>query len=180
MSETRSVLLVSGMSNTMMNAATAICTTSAAIQMTGPQPASLQRNRSPTSALSRPVPQRRLTYQHHATDGPYPIAVSSATYTRSGQSKRDSTSINNRPPTNDAKRMTSAPTAAVSGSDGCGAAGGASVIGAGTKNVGGAQSMSVEVARAGPSVRIRVPARRGRRGWWELCHGQGAITGGEA
>ena len=30
--------------------------------------------------------------------------------------------------------------------------------------------MSVEVARARPSVRIRVPARWGRRGWWELCH----------
>jgi len=70
MSETRSVLLVSGMSKAITNAAIPIWTTNAAIQMTGPQPASLQRNRSPTSAASRPVPHRRLTNQHHATDGP--------------------------------------------------------------------------------------------------------------
>ena len=139
MSETRSVLLVSGTSNTMISAATAICTTSAAIQMTGPQPASLHRNRNPTSALSRRVPHRRLTYQHHATEGPYPIVVNSPTYTSRGQSKRDSTSISSRPPTNDPNRMTSAPIAATSGSDGCGSAGGASVVGAGTKTVGGAQ-----------------------------------------
>ena len=140
MSDTRSVLLVRGMSNTMISAATAICTTRAAIQMTGPHPASLQRNRNPTSALSRPVPHRRLTYQHHATDGPYAIAVSSPTYTSSGQSKRVSTSINSRPPTSEAKRMTSAPPAAASGSDGCGAAGGAKAIGGGMNSVGGAHS----------------------------------------
>jgi hypothetical protein len=70
MSDTRSVLLVSGMSKAITNAAIPIWTTKAAIQMSGPQPASLQRKRNPTSAVSRPVPHRRLTYQHHAIDGP--------------------------------------------------------------------------------------------------------------
>jgi hypothetical protein len=140
MSETRSVLLVSGMSQARIKAATAIWTTSAAIQMSGPQPTSLQRNRSPTSALSRRVPHLRLTYQHHTTDGPYATVVSIATYTSSGQSNLVSTSINNRPHTSDARRMASAPPAALSGSDGCGAGGGANVTGAGMNSVGGAQS----------------------------------------
>jgi hypothetical protein len=56
----------------------------------------------------------------------------------SGHSKRDNASINNRPPTNDANRIASAPTAAAIGSDGCGSAFGASVSGAGTKTEGGA------------------------------------------
>ena len=134
------MLLVSGMSHARIKAATAIWTTSAEIQMSGPQPASLQRNRSPTSALNRRVPHLRLTYQHHTTDGPYAIVVSIATYTSSGHSNRVTTSINSRPHTSDASRMMSAPPAAFSGSEGCGAAGGANVTGAGMNSVGGAQS----------------------------------------
>src|SRR4029453_3503791 len=125
-------------SKAMMSRAIATCTTTAEIQMSGPQPMSVHRNRRPTSVLSFPTPQRRLTYRHHATDGPYPTTVSSATYAMSGHPNPDSTSTNNRPPTSEANRIASAPTAAASGRDGWGAAGGASVSGAGTNTEGGA------------------------------------------
>ena len=39
-------------------------------------------------------------------------------------------------------------------------------------------AMPVEVAKAGPAVRVRVPARWGRRRWWELVIGQGGSRSG--
>ena len=50
--------------------AAAMPPTHAEIQMTGPQPRSIQRTRAPTSSARLPVPHRRHAHQQYATIGP--------------------------------------------------------------------------------------------------------------
>ncbi len=80
-----SVLLLVGTSAVSTIAATITWQTTATTHTNGPHPMSDHRNRSPMSSASRPVPQRRDTYRHHANDGPYPTAARIATYTITGQ-----------------------------------------------------------------------------------------------